>query len=227
MRRTGLLQGILPELLEGILMRQNAYHRYTVFRHVMETLDRVESSPVMRLTALLHDIAKPRVREKRGGQWRFLNHEVESAGLAKTVMERLRFDKGTISRVCHLIRHHLIGYGSEWTDAAVRRFIRRVGEANVDDLLSFRKADLQAHGMGDGYETLLNELEERVRGQREKNLPVQTASLAVSGEDVMKALDLSPGPDVGRVLDLLMEKVLDHPEWNNRERLLSQLKTMK
>ena len=93
MVRTGLIRHFLPELLEGYRMRQNTFHRYTVFKHVMETLDRVEPTPVLRLTALLHDIAKPRVREKIEGQWRFLGHESASASLSEEIMNRLIFSQ--------------------------------------------------------------------------------------------------------------------------------------
>jgi poly(A) polymerase/tRNA nucleotidyltransferase (CCA-adding enzyme) len=99
MRRTGLLKCILPELLEGYLKRQNTYHRHTIFGHIMETVDRVEPVPVLRLTALFHDIAKPRVREKIGSRWRFYGHEEASAGLSEEIMGRLTFSKDMIKKV--------------------------------------------------------------------------------------------------------------------------------
>ncbi|MEJ2725933.1 MAG: hypothetical protein P8175_15080, partial [Deltaproteobacteria bacterium] len=75
MVRTGLLKEILPELLEGYRKRQNELHRFTTFRHIMETVDLTKPEPVLRLTALLHDVAKPRVRQRERGRFRFIGHE--------------------------------------------------------------------------------------------------------------------------------------------------------
>ncbi|UCF56080.1 MAG: CCA tRNA nucleotidyltransferase, partial [Deltaproteobacteria bacterium] len=91
MVKTGLLKHLLPELLEGYRKKQDASHRFTIYKHIMKTIDQVEPDPVLRLTALLHDIAKPRVREKIEGEFRFLGHEKASARLAKEIMLRFKF----------------------------------------------------------------------------------------------------------------------------------------
>ncbi|MBW2205478.1 MAG: HDIG domain-containing protein [Deltaproteobacteria bacterium] len=227
MRRTGLLNVFLPELMEGYLKRQNTYHRFTIFKHVMVTVDRVDADPVLRLTALFHDIAKPRCRTKSDGRWRFLGHEEASAGLAEEIMERLKFGKETRQEVTHLIFHHLIGYGSQWTDGAVRRLIRKVGPENVGRLLAFRRADLLAHGMGNEKLHLLDELEERIEKVSAEFLVKKRGDLAIDGSQVMAFLGLSPGPEVGKVLGELMEAVADQPERNTEEGLLELLKAMK
>ncbi|MBL7210741.1 MAG: HD domain-containing protein [Desulfobacteraceae bacterium] len=227
MVRTGLLRHFLPELLEGYRRRQNSYHRHTIFKHIMMTVDAVKSDPVLRLTALLHDIAKPRVRKKAEGQWRFHGHEKASGELAKEVMGRLRFDKKTTGEVVNLVRHHVIGYNSHWTDAAVRRLIRRVGTAQIEDLLIFRRSDLLAHGQADCHSGLLSELEARVNAQIQKSFPIKKEDLAIDGVTVMEVLGLSPGPEVGRILNELNEKVLEHPELNNPEELEALLLRLK
>ncbi|UCF73958.1 MAG: CCA tRNA nucleotidyltransferase, partial [Deltaproteobacteria bacterium] len=91
MRKTGLLSRILPELLEGYRKRQNNYHKYTIYRHTKETVDSIEREPILRLSALFHDIAKPQVRKKLKDRWRFFGHEKASAGLTREIMLRLRF----------------------------------------------------------------------------------------------------------------------------------------
>ena len=227
MVRTGLLKQVLPELLEGYLKRQNAYHRYTIYKHIMETIDLVEATPVLRLAALLHDIAKPRVRKKMNGEFRFLGHEVVSAELAGEIMERLKFNNERAGRVKDLIVHHMIGYNSEWSDGAVRRLIRRVGPENIDNLLSFRRADLLAHGMKDHKLDLLGELEKRVEKIRKRPLVTKSRDLAIDGHMIMEFLGMPPGPEVGNVLKILMEKVTDHPELNTEEGLVDILKRMK
>ena len=162
MVRTGILKAFLPELLEGYRKRQNRHHRYTIFRHIMETVDRVEPDTILRLTALFHDIAKPRVRKKIKGEWRFLRHEEASATLTGEIMERLRFSKRLMRHVVNLVEHHMIWYDSEWSNGAVSRLIRRVGPDNIDRLLSFRRADLIAHVLKNNQMDLLTKLEKMI-----------------------------------------------------------------
>lgn len=230
MKRLGLLEMVIPELLEGVGRRQNPeYHRYTIFRHTLETLDRVEPDLHLRLAALLHDIAKPRVREKIAGKYRFYGHDKASAGLAKEIMERLRFGKVDIETVTNLVAYHMrdLDYREDWSDAAVRRLIRQIGEQYLDLFLSLRRADLRAHGVVDRKLRLFSDLENRIRNLLQNPFPKRKRELAVDGHKVMEVLGLSPGPEVGRVLDLLMEKVIDDPAMNTEGSLLHFLGYMK
>jgi tRNA nucleotidyltransferase (CCA-adding enzyme) len=227
MRKTGLTVEVLPELLEGYRKRQNAYHRYTIYRHTMECIDRAPPDPILRLTALLHDIAKPRVRTKIRGEWRFREHAEASAELAARIMKRLRFSDEAIRRVTHIIAHHIIDYQPEWRDGAVKRLIRRVRPENLDLLLTFRRADLLAHGILDRKLEWLAELEQRVKRLADTPFPIDTHHLAVDGHRVMEVLGLSPGPDVGSALEHLLEMVIDRPELNNEADLVAILAEMK
>lgn len=223
------MKEVLPELLEGYRRRQNHHHKYTIFRHIMETVDLVAPDPILRLTALLHDIAKPRVREKRGGQYRFLGHEESGARLAEKIMDRLKFGKAIREQVSLQIESHMAAanYDSRWGDGAVRRLIIRVGHENTARFFAFRRADLLAHGMKDEKLDLLSELEERAE-QIMSGSPVLTIrDLAVDGHRVMDMLGLGPGPEVGRILRLLMEKVTDQPQLNTEEGLRTLLREMK
>ncbi|MBW2332559.1 MAG: HDIG domain-containing protein, partial [Deltaproteobacteria bacterium] len=121
-------------LVEGYRKRQNNYHKYTIYRHTMETVDSIDRDPILRLSALFHDIAKPRVRKKISGRWRFFGHAAASAELTREIMMRLKFSNDRITRVTYLITHHMFEYKQELSDRAVRRFIKRVGADNVDDL---------------------------------------------------------------------------------------------
>jgi poly(A) polymerase/tRNA nucleotidyltransferase (CCA-adding enzyme) len=227
MRKTGLLEEFLPELMEGYRKRQNRYHRYTIYRHIMETVDGVEPDPVLRLTALLHDIAKPRVRRKKKGVWRFTGHEEASAKLAGEIMARLKFSKAMIKKIVNLIEHHMIWYRPEWRDGAVRRLIRRVGDDNIGRLIAFRRADLIAHGITDHKIGRLSDLEKRV-GDLHKDPSVRgTVDLAIDGRRIMALQGLPPGPEVGKRLKRLMERVTDHPELNTEEGLIALLKKLK
>ena len=104
--------------------KQNpAFHRFTIYRHVMVCVDASPPELDLRLAALLHDVAKPRVRQKIDGIFRFYNHEQASADLAREILLRLRCSRGRVERVTHLIRQHMFHYQPEWKDAAVRRMV--------------------------------------------------------------------------------------------------------
>ena len=224
MRKSDLLKGILPELVEGYRKRQNNYHKYTIYRHIMETIDSIKGDPFLRLSALFHDIAKPRVRKKINGRWRFFGHAIASAELTKQIMMRLKFSNDRITRVTHLIAHHMFDYKQELSDKAVRRFIKRIGADNVDDLIALRKADDLAHGWGRDFEKDIEKFKSRINTQIKKSYPFTTSDLAVNGHDVMKIVGLQPGPRVGQILNQLLEVVIEKPEYNKKDRLIKVLK---
>lgn len=227
MRKTGLLKGILPELLEGYRKRQNNYHKYTIYRHTMETVDSIENDPLLRLSALFHDVAKPRVRKKADGRWRFFGHAEASAELTKEIMLRLRFSNEWIDRVTHLVAHHMFDYKKELSDKAVRRFIKRIGKGNIDDIIRLRKADDLAHGPGRIDENEIEGFRSRVNAQIKKSYPLSISDLTVDGNDVMIVLGLETGPKVGKVLNRLLEVVIEKPEHNQRDKLMEILKDMR
>lgn len=226
MMRTGLLGRILPELVEGNLKRQNEYHRYTILRHGMETVDLVDPVPALRWAALFHDVGKPRVREKSGGSRRFFAHAEVGANLAESIMERLRVDRELMTIVTKLIRHHMIEYDPEWSDGAVRRLVRRVGPDVIKHLIALRRADILAHGTDESRQESLDELESRIERLMGESPVLAPKDLAVDGRDIMKAMGLNPGPGVGEIISVLMEKVADDPALNTKEHLMQILRVM-
>jgi tRNA nucleotidyltransferase (CCA-adding enzyme) len=228
LRRFGLVQEFLPELLEGYRRKQNSYHQHTIYRHILETVDQVEPDPVMRLAALLHDIAKPRHRERIKGEFHFPGHESAGAAMASEIMTRLKFSKGTIREVTHLIRHHLpmTSYDAPWGVESLRRLVRRVGSKNIDRFFSFSRADILSHGMKDHRLDALVKLHRRAKRIISKPLPLETGHLAIGGEEVMEIFGLRPGPKVGKILEYLMDRVTAHPEMNTEEKLLALLEEM-
>ncbi len=227
LRKTGLLKKILPEVLEGYRKRQDDYHKYTIYRHVMETVDAVEPDPILRLSALFHDIAKPRVREKANRRWRFFGHARDSAELTREIMMRLRFSNDWIARVTNLVAHHMFDYRRELTDKALRRFIRRVGADAIDGLIKLRKADDLAHGWGRGFEKDINAFKARIDSLLRQSPPLTVSDLAVNGHDVMNLLGIQPGPKVGEILSQLLDIVIAKPEHNQKGELTRVLKRMR
>jgi tRNA nucleotidyltransferase (CCA-adding enzyme) len=229
MHRVGLLKHILPELLEGYRKKQDPSHRYTIYKHIVETLDLVEAVPVLRLTALLHDIGKPRVRRKVDGEFSFLGHEQKSVELGRQIMKRLKFSRDIIERVSDLIAHHMrmVEYDSTWSDGALRRLIRGVGSENMDHLIAFREADIRAHGMGDDKTDLFSDLRMRIEVVRREGLVQSPGDLAIDGYEVMEILGLPEGPEVGKILEELLNKVTEHPNLNRRGGLIALLYQMR
>jgi tRNA nucleotidyltransferase (CCA-adding enzyme) len=220
LRQANLLDLVLPELLEGYRMPQNKWHAYDVYEHSLRSLDAApQDQPLVRLAALLHDVGKPRTRFEVEGQGKFYGHEHVGATLADAMLERLRFSNAEREFVSHLVAEHMFFYRPEWSDATVRRFIRRVGPENLEPLFALRDADDLAHGTGFSSRPDLDQLETRIEGIRQRAEALGLKDLAINGEDVMRELGLPPGPKVGHVLKELLERVLEDPALNERATL--------
>jgi tRNA nucleotidyltransferase (CCA-adding enzyme) len=142
-------------------------------------------------------------------------------------MKRLKFSNKMIRDVTHLIKNHLIGYNAGWSDAAVRRLIKRVGTDSIEDLLTFRKADILAHGKNNENQDLLSQLAKRIQAQLSSSPPIQVSDLAIDGKTVMRLTGLPPGPHIGKILDELAEKIVENPQLNRPENLEDILEEMK
>jgi putative nucleotidyltransferase with HDIG domain len=227
LRRAGLLGLWLPELQATVAVPQNRYHAYDVYFHTLYTCDAAPVEKlVVRLAALFHDVGKPSTRaEKEDGDATFYNHQFVGETLAREAMERLKFSRDRTDRVAHLVRHHMFDYRPEWSDAAVRRFIRSVGVDSIADLFDLRIADNIGNGLKTGFPHYLGELRARVEAVLAAEEALSVRDLAIDGQDVMRALNLNPGPRVGEILEHLLEEVLENPALNRREALLERVRT--
>ena len=221
LENAGLLQFIVPELREGIGCGQNKHHVYTVFDHNVRALQYTadkDYSLGVRLAAFLHDVGKPRTKRGEGPDSTFHNHEYVGAKMTAKILDRLRFGKEAVEYVTHLVRSHLFYYNvGEVTEAGVRRFLVRVGPENVDDLLKVREADRIGSGVPKAFPYKLRHLLFMI--EKVKHDPIHPKMLEVDGEDVMKILQIPPGPKIGAILNVLLEEVLDDPTKNTRENL--------
>jgi poly(A) polymerase/tRNA nucleotidyltransferase (CCA-adding enzyme) len=225
MREAGLLELFIPELLEGYSVTQNEFHAYDVYTHALYSCDAAPAKkPLVRLAALLHDVGKPRTRVVREGRVTFYNHQAVSRRMTRDIMNRLRFSKKERDHVLHLVYHHMFGYTSQWTDAAVRRFIRKVGRENIADLFDLRIADWFGNGTNYGFPAYLRALESRINDAIAREEAFTEKDLAINGHDVMTELGIAAGPAVGEALGYLLERVLEDQSLNERERLLELLR---
>jgi hypothetical protein len=139
--------------------------------------------------------------------------------VAKRALQRLRYSNQIIEQVTILIDKHMFTSGV--TDKGVRRLIRKMGEELIFSLLDLRRADVVAQGKG-GTTGDVDELEERIKLEIERQPPFGLKDLEVGGNDIMKAFGISPSPLVGQVLNYLLELALDEPEVNKKERLMKE-----
>jgi len=217
----GLLKYIIPELREGINIKQNLHHIYTVWEHALKTLDyaaKKDYSLEVRLASLFHDIGKPKSKRGEGPDSTFYGHEVVSAKMAVKILDRLRFSKALIEKVAHLVRYHMFYYNvGDVTEAGVRRFLARVGPENVDDLIKVREADRIGSGVPKAVPYKLRHLLFMI--EKVKKDPILPKMLKLNGNELMELLKIQPGPKVGFILSILLEDVLDDPKRNEKEYL--------
>lgn len=236
---TNIMKLFLPELLEGRNCIQNDVRGYHVFDVLDHNFYSCDGAPVhkvnVRLAALLHDIGKPASKVVRntdqGEIYTFFNHEKYSETIARKLLTKLRFSNNEINNVCHLIENHMFHYEESWSDAAIRRFIVRVKPENIEDLIDLRLADMYGkYNMPIQIKEsnacdLLIQLQDRIKKIQEENSAFTLKSLAVSGKDLME-IGIPSGRLIGKILDSLLETVLDDPKQNSKDVLLNIAKNL-
>lgn len=230
LRNSGLLDYILPELSKGEGVSQERpgrHHKTDVFTHNVLSLKFCTSkNPIVRFATLLHDIGKPYVASKdEEGLIIFHNHEISGAKIAREICERLKFAKKDREKIVNLIRWHMFTVDEKITDAAVRRFIRRVGVENVKDMMDLRIGDRLGGGTQTAESWRLKLFKKRVEEQLQP-APFSINDLSVDGNDVMKILGIKPGPKVGEILQKLFEEVDEDLSKNKRDYLLKRVKDL-
>jgi len=219
LERLGLLKLILPELAALRGVPQAKVVPGDALDHTLAAVDAVPRTddPSVRLAALFHDIGKATTLD----EGHFIGHDRVGAELAAALLDRLRVPGWEAAEIIHAVRHHMYAYDHEWTDAAVRRFIRRLEPIGSALLFALRRADNAASGVGEVGEANQAELERRIAEEldRQPDLLLRNR-LAIDGHDLQRELGLEAGPRIGLILDRLMERVLDDPSLNQRETLL-------
>ncbi len=227
LQKLGLMSHIIPELEEGLHMKQNQAHSFEVFEHLVRSLQCAidKKYPLeVRLAALLHDVGKPRSRRysEEKGDYTFYGHEVIGAKMAKTILERLKFSRETIEIVTKLVRWHMFFSDvGQITLSAVRRMVANVGDKLIWDLINLRICDRVGTGRPkeDPYRLrkYISMIEEVLRD------PVSVGMLKINGADIIKELGIAPGPKIGFMLNILLEDVIEDPSLNTTDYLVSRV----
>lgn len=227
LQHSGLLQDIMPELLLGYGMKQTANHKFDVYAHLLRSMQHAADKGYtleMRITALLHDIAKPHtMRPNKITGWNsFHGHEVVGEKVSREILTRLKFPQELVTRVTKLIRWHMFNSDPDQvTMSAVRRMIVNVGRENIWDLMNLRFCDRIGSG---------RPMEEPHRLRRyfamiEEALTQATdlKMLKINGAKIIEVTRETPGPRIGLILNSLMGEVLENPELNTEESLVSRV----
>ncbi len=228
--KLGVLKHVIPELEEGIHVKQNGDHMYEVWEHILRVLQHAadKNYPLhVRLAAIFHDVGKPRTRrwgeEKK--DWTFYGHDVVGAKMTRNILERLRFPCKMTDAVVKLVRNHMFFTDiDKITLSAVRRIIKNVGREEVWDLMSVRMCDRIGMGRPKESPYRLRKYESMI--EEALRAPTSVAMLKVNGADVIRETGLKPGPKIGFILHALLEEALEEPEKNNSEYLMKQAKEL-
>jgi poly(A) polymerase len=220
---TGVADHFLPEIPRLRLETDEHFRHKDVYQHSLTVLDRaigleagygLGQDLVLRLAALLHDIGKPQTRSQLpDGRVAFHHHEAVGARLTRARLAKLRFSKEIIADVSRLVELHLRfhGYGTgEWTDSAVRRYVRDAGPL-LTRLHALTRADCTTRNKAKAalLDRTYDNLERRIAELAERE---ELASIRpdLDGNDIMRLLGIPPGPQVGRAYAHLLELRLEH-----------------
>jgi tRNA nucleotidyltransferase (CCA-adding enzyme) len=227
MEKLGLLEHVLPELRAGLGCEQGGIHQYDVFEHNLRTLEAAASkghSLELRLAALLHDVGKPATRRTGGKNktYTFFGHEVVGAKMAKTMLERLKLPRETITKVEKLVRWHMFFSDPDTiTLSAVRRTIVRIGEDSIEDLLNLRVCD--RIGTGRPKEQPFRFRKYKAMVDEARRDPITVKLLKINGDKIMEITGEKPGKKLGYILHALLEEVLEEPANNTEEYLKTKV----
>ena len=216
---SGLSELIMPELNELKIEVDPKHHHKDVYEHTMVVLDRVSPTLISRMSALLHDIGKPKTKGIENGKVHFRHHEVVGAKMSKKILKRLKYDNETIKKVSLLVENHLRPHTFKmgWTDSAVRRYIIDAGGL-LEELNDLVRADITTKNKAK-YEEInkyLDEMEERIKEVAEKE-ELSKLRPPLSGDEIMDIFDLEPGPSVGIIMKALYEQRINDGEVSREE----------
>lgn len=209
----GVLDVIIPELtsLIGFNHKTKDYNK-DLFDHTLSVVENTPNDLILRLSALFHDIGKPKVNDNI------------SEDITRKILTRLHFDNKTIKSVCILIKEYMNVLGNS-TDIDIKRFINRTSKENIYSLLEFQKAHVLSLKNSDLDLYELNDIKNKIDNIINSNIPLSIKDLNIDGSILTKELNLKPGKVIGETLNYLLEVVLNNSNLNNETILLEKAKT--
>lgn len=224
----GITSVIMPEFDRIMVQRQNSrHHAYTTGEHTLLSLRNIPADKVLRLTMLFHDMGKPDVfMTDENGKDHFRGHAAYSEKIAERIMKNLKFDNDTLHKVCCLVRNH--SWYPQLSGWDVRACAYRIGPELFDSFLLVKRADIMGQNPDVVEEKLeyLKEVEHIWRDIRMHGDCLSLKDMKIGGAELI-ADGMKPGPDIGQLLNRLLQEVLEYPERNDREYLLERSRILK
>ncbi len=225
----GVTKIVLPEF--DVMMeteQNNKHHMYSVGEHTLRVVQEVPATEMMRWAALLHDVAKPvcKVSDEKGDH--FYEHNVKGVDMAEQILTRLKFDNATIARVKRLVLWHDYGMGQVPSLRSFRKSLSKMGADLFEDYTYIKRADTLAQSDYKKEDKLaaLEALKEHYTTVMEQQQCLSLKDLKLTGKDLID-MGMKPGKDMGAMLQMLLERVLEEPELNERDKLMELVrKTM-
>lgn len=219
----GITSVIMPEFDKIMQCSQNnPHHIFSVGEHTLKAVANISNDRALRLTMLFHDIGKPDVKTTDDKNIdHFYNHAELSMEYANNIMRRLRFDNDTRNKVCLLVKYHDLEIKTD--KKAVRRAVNKVGEDNFFALLEVKRSDVMAQSSYKREQKLtkIQKAEELFKEIVKDNECTSLKMLAINGKDLIDN-GIKPGKQLGEILKLLLNEVLENPKLNNKEYLISK-----
>lgn len=220
-----LLAHVIPEAMPMVDFDQhNKNHDKDVFQHALAVLEAVPPRLNVRWAAFLHDIGKPATFTRgEDGVGHFYGHHMKGQEITRSILERLKYDNKTIEDITILVGAHMTRF-ARFRNANLKKLVNQVGEHNLQDLYDLQKADILGSAPPADF-SALEEMQTEIEQILHENSPLKVQDLAINGHDLIK-IGIAPGPDMGKLLNNLLEVVLEDPQKNNAPTLLSLAKEL-
>ncbi|MGA3115279.1 MAG: CCA tRNA nucleotidyltransferase [Syntrophobacteraceae bacterium] len=217
LRKSGALAWLLPGLDAAVNIETRTGSGVSIFTHTLACIINCPEIARIRLAALFHEIAASNAKVGADGQT--VDFRRESARGAEQTMKMWNMSNRSIHEVSTLVAHQLPQDALSWSDARIRRFITAVHPELIDDFIALAEAEVLSGGYAQVGIEGIRQLRSRMKTQIDRISALSVRELALSGDDIMKMLDLPPGREVGKVLDRLFDLVQEDPDLNTRARL--------
>lgn len=213
-----ILNIIIPEIIPTINFKQkNPHHEYDVYNHILCVLDNTHPSIQVRLAALFHDIGKPHTLTiDEEGIGHFYGHDKLSAEISKNVLERFKCSNELIKKVYVLVKEHMNHHG-KFKEKGLKKLIKRIGKDEIFNLIALQKADIQCSNKDATIEHII-EREEKIKSILKNEEVYEVNQMNINGKDLID-LGFEEGKIIGEILEYLLEKIMENPEFNNKETL--------
>lgn len=218
LEKIGLLNTIFPELIPAIGFDQkNPHHEMDVYNHILCVLDNTPPVIQVRLAALFHDIAKPKLLTMdEDGVGHFYGHDKQGVKITEEVLKRFKVSNDLRKKVCRLVKEHM-NHHADFKEKGLKRLIRRIGEDEVFNLMDLQKADIKCSNKDAKINHIIKR-EKKIQSILKEKEVYEVEQMKIDGKDLID-LGFEQGPIIGEILEYLLQKVIEYPKLNDKKTL--------